>query len=42
MNALASNMNRYSAVINRFGIVPWAEQVKKIRIILEEDFAEGG
>ena len=36
MNALAGNMNRYSAVVNRFGIVPWAEQVTKIRIILEE------
>ena len=40
MNALASNMNRFSAVVNRFGIVPWADQVKKIRIILEEDFEE--
>ena len=42
MNALASNMNRFSAVVNRFGIVPWADQVKKIRIILEEDFEEDG
>ncbi len=41
MNALASNMNRFSAVVNRFGIVPWAEQVTKIRIILEKDFEEG-
>ena len=40
MNALASNMNRYSSVVNRFGIVPWAQQVTKIRIILEEDFEE--
>ena len=40
LNALASNMNRFSAVVNRFGIVPWAEQVTKIRIILEEDFEE--
>lgn len=38
MNGLASNMNRFSAVTNRFGIVPWAEQITKIRIILEEDF----
>lgn len=37
MNALAANMNRYSSVINRFGIVPWADQVTKIRNILEED-----
>lgn len=37
MNALATNMNRYSSVINRFGIVPWADQVTKIRNILEED-----
>ncbi len=37
MNALAANMNRYSSVINRFGIVPWADQVTKIRIILEEN-----
>jgi len=41
MNALASNMNRYSSVVNRFGIVPWAEQVTKIRIILEKDVEEG-
>lgn len=39
MNALAANMNRYSSVINRFGIVPWTEQVTKIRVILEQDFA---
>lgn len=37
MNALAANMNRYSSVVNRFGIVPWAEQVTKIRVILEGD-----
>jgi len=42
MNALASNMNRFSSVINRFGIVPWAAQVTKIRIILEKDIEEGG
>ncbi|MEM7328163.1 MAG: hypothetical protein AAF437_05440 [Pseudomonadota bacterium] len=41
MNGLASNMNRFSAVTNRFGIVPWAEQITKIRIILEEDFETG-
>jgi uncharacterized protein DUF6090 len=37
MNGFAGNMNRASAVINRFGIVPWAEQVTKIRIMLEND-----
>lgn len=41
MNGLASNMNRYSSVINRFGIVPWAEQVTEIRIILERDLGSG-
>ena len=41
MNGLASNMNRFSSVINRFGIVPWSEQITKIRIILEEDFETG-
>lgn len=42
MNALASNMNRYSSVVNRFGIVPWAEHVTKIRIILEKDIKDSG
>jgi hypothetical protein len=41
LNALAANMNRFSSVVNRFGIVPWAEQVTKIRIILEKDFKDG-
>lgn len=41
MNALAANMNRYSSVINRFGIVPWAGQVTKIRTILEKDIGDG-
>lgn len=41
MNALAGNMNRYSSVINRFGIVPWAEQVTKVRTILEKDIKTG-
>lgn len=41
MNGLASNMNRFSSVIDRFGIVPWAEQITKIRIMLEEDFETG-
>lgn len=40
MNGLAGNMNRYSAVVNRFGIVPWVEQVTEIRMILERDFKE--
>lgn len=37
MNGLASNMNRYSAVLNRFGIIPWSEQVTEIKIILERE-----
>ncbi|MEP1144686.1 MAG: hypothetical protein ABJH52_13275 [Henriciella sp.] len=41
MNALAGNMNRFSSVINRFGIVPWAEQVTKVRTILEKDIKTG-
>lgn len=41
MNGLAANMNRFSSVVNRFGIVPWSEQVTKIRIILEKDFKDG-
>ena len=41
MSGLASNMNRYSAVVNRFGIVPWVEQVTEIRMILERDFKDG-
>lgn len=40
MNALAANMNRFSSVVNRFGIVPWAEQVTEIRIILEKDVGD--
>ena len=35
MNRLATNMNRFSSVVSRFGIVPWAEQVKKTRLTLE-------
>ncbi len=42
MNALASNMNRFSSVTNRFGIVPWAEQVTKIRVILEKNIETAG
>lgn len=41
MNALSGNMNRYSSVINRFGIVPWAKQVTKIRLILEKNLGGG-
>jgi len=40
MNALAANMNRFSSVVNRFGIVPWAEHVTEIRIILEKDLGK--
>ena len=35
LNRLAANMNRFSSVVSRFGIVPWAEQVKKTRLTLE-------
>ena len=41
LNKLASNMNRFSSVVNRFGIVPWAEQVTEIRVILEAQLGEG-
>ena len=35
MNRLATNLNRFSSVVSRFGIIPWAEQVKKTRLTLE-------
>ena len=41
LTKLASNMNRFSSVVNRFGIVPWAEQVTEIRVILEGQLGEG-
>lgn len=40
LNGLAANMNRYSSTVNRFGIVPWAEQVTEIRMILEAHFKQ--
>ena len=38
LNGLAANMNQYSSTVNRFGIVPWAEQVTEIRMILDSHF----
>ncbi|MEM1402772.1 MAG: hypothetical protein AAGG55_05525 [Pseudomonadota bacterium] len=35
LTRLAANMNRFSSVVSRFGIIPWAEQVKKTRQTLE-------
>lgn len=42
MNELASNINRYSSVVNRFGSVPWAKRATEIRIILEKGTQDDG
>lgn len=41
MNALSDNLNGFSGAVRIYGIVPWAEQVTKIRIILEKNIQQG-